>query len=66
MYQLISSFEWSLLVAKGAQIDQTLALTTIVYLTFINNRLISLIVDLLIQLFLSYLLAYISEFTLDA
>ena len=28
LFQLVSSLEWSLLVAKGAQIDQTSALPT--------------------------------------
>ena len=47
---LVSSLEWSLLVAKGAQIDQTPALPTKVKI-LPSKRLIFLFVDLLIQIF---------------
>ena len=50
---LVSSLEWSLLVAKGAQIDQTPALPTKVKI-LPSKRLIFLFVDLLIQNFLSF------------
>ena len=50
--------DWSLLVAKGAQIDQTPALPTKVKYNFVflNKTLIFLIFDLFIQLCPCYLL----------